>query len=132
MHPIHVLIAREGSPWERYDPIEHSLVELPTSIEGAAATRAFVEGVVPVGRGAVLGLVAEPGKTAAKYKNHESLVWRDAGVLLGYMSVVAEALELSFCPLGVIGQSQLTAYLTEPHGLHGAGLAILGAERFPP
>ena len=70
-------------------------------------------------------LVAEPGKTAAKYANSESLVWRDAGVLLGYMSVVAEALGLGFCPLGITGQAYVSA-LSADARLTGVGLAVVG------
>ncbi len=128
MHPIHVLIAREDGPWERYDPVEHVLVELPGSVESAAAGRTVAQSVVSVGCAVVVGLVAEPGKTAAKYENPETLVWRDAGVVLGYMSLIAEALELSFCPLGVTGQSQFADLLPNPTSLHGVGLALLGAD----
>ena len=72
--------------------------------------------------------MAEPGKTAAKYEHHETLVWRDAGVVLGYMSLVAEALGLSFCPLGLTGRPQLTEFLPESQAMHGVGLSVLGRD----
>ncbi|WP_169732561.1 hypothetical protein [Derxia gummosa] len=74
----------------------------------------------------MLALIVEPGKTAAKYVNPESLVWRDAGVVLGYMSIVAEVLGLSFCPLGITAHAELTNLFGPNECLFGAGLALLG------
>lgn len=125
MHPIHVLVARDGQPWQRYDPVKHALVEVRGSEAAAAGARASAGELVPLERGVLLALVAEPGKTAAKYSNHESLVWRDAGVVLGYMSLVGEALGLSFCPLGITGDVHVRA-LNAGERLMGTGLAVLG------
>lgn len=126
MHPIHVLFARSVGPWMRYDPVEHARIELPGSTDSAARCRAAAGRLVDLDQGVLLGLVAEPGKTAAKYENHETLVWRDAGVALGYMSLVAEALGLTFCPLGITGRPYLTEYLSDASVLQAVGLAVLG------
>jgi len=126
MHPIHVLISHEAGPWMIYDPVEHSIMELPGSINSAAANRNEAARLLSLDKGVLLGFVAEPGKTAAKYVNHETLVWRDAGVVLGYMSFVAEALGLAFCPLGISGQPYLTDYLSATDQIQAVGLAILG------
>jgi SagB-type dehydrogenase family enzyme len=125
MHPIHVLLAREAGPWLRYDPLEHALIELPGSGASAAACREAVRALVELGHGTLIGLIAEPGKTAAKYEHHESLVWRDAGVVLGYLSVMAEALGLAFCPLGSTGQPYLVAHLPNASALQAVGLAVV-------
>ncbi|WP_308389820.1 nitroreductase family protein [Acidithiobacillus sp. AMEEHan] len=128
LHPIHVLVSRSAGPWMRYDPVEHALIELPGSTNSAAAGRNAANRIFNLNQGVLLGLVAEPGKTEAKYDNHETLVWRDAGVLLGYMSLIAEALHLDFCPLGITGQTHLTDFLPEASRLQAAGLAVLGAD----
>lgn len=126
MHPIHVLIARETGPWLRYDPLEHALIGLPGSGTSAATCREVASSLVQLAHGTLIGLVAEPGKTAVKYEHHESLVWRDAGVVLGYLSVVAEALGLAFCPLGISGQPHMTAHLPNASALQAVGLAVVG------
>jgi hypothetical protein len=110
----------------RYNPTEHSLIELPGSSHSAAEGRAAASRVLELEHGILLGLVAEPGKTAAKYENHETLVWRDAGVVLGYMSLIAETLGLSFCALGITGQPYLTSYLPDACSLQASGLAVVG------
>ena len=126
MHPIHVLVAHVTGPWRRYDPVEHALVELPGSGASAAASREAAGLLIKLAHGALIGLVAEPGKTAAKYEHHDSLVWRDAGVVLGYLSVMAEAMGLAFCPLGITGQPYLTAQLPDASALQAVGLAVVG------
>jgi SagB-type dehydrogenase family enzyme len=127
MHPIHILVARDIGSWMRYEPIAHSLIELPGSTDSAAVAREVTNRIIDLGQGVLLGFVAEPGKTATKYENPETLVWRDAGVILGYMSVVAEALGLAFCPLGTTGRPYLTDYLTDAVTLQGVGMAVVGA-----
>lgn len=126
MHPIHVLLAREAGSWFRYDPLEHALIELLNSDISVAASREAAGSLVKLANGFLIGLVAEPGKTAAKYEHHATLVWRDAGVVLGYMSVVAEALGIAFCPLGITGQPYLTAQLPNSSALQAVGIAVVG------
>lgn len=127
MHPIHVLIARAQRDWQRYDPVEHSLIQLPQTLTFAAGARYQASDLVPMNHGVLIALAAEPGKTAAKYKHPESMVWRDAGVVLGYMSVVTEALGLSFCPLGLLGSEFVSDAVRGEPCIQAAGLAILGA-----
>jgi hypothetical protein len=127
MHPIHILVGASCAPWRRYDQVEHALVELRGSEANADLVRQRAAELFDVDRGLVLALVAEPGKTGSKYVNPESLVWRDAGVVLGYMSMVAEVLGLSFCPLGITADTELADLLGTTTLLFGAGLAVLGA-----
>lgn len=126
MHPIHVLLARAEECWMRYDPLEHALIEISGSRVAATLAREAADALVPLNRGVVIALAAEPGRTAAKYENADSLVWRDAGTVLGFMSVVAEALRLSFCPLGILGESHVSAAVGGDSRVQAAGLAVLG------
>lgn len=128
MHPIHVVCQRSaGMPWEWYEPLEHALVAIPGTEVLAQSARERAASILPTNEAVLVGLVAEPGKTAAKYECAESLVWRDAGVLLGYLSLVAETLGLGFCPLGMTGNLYL-APISSAGQLHGVGLAVVGAQ----
>lgn len=127
MHPIHILVARAGNDWYRYEPVDHSLVELPGTASSAQAARDAAEKLLVLGRGLLVALVCEPGRTGAKYEHPESLVWRDAGVVLGYLSIVAEALGMPLCPLGLTGDPYVRELIPARVGdLVGAGLAVLG------
>lgn len=126
LHPIHVLVARDRGALYRYEPSEHALIEIPNTASSATQTIEAAQQCLPGSNGTVIALVAEPGKTGSKYENPESLVWRDAGVVLGYMSLVAEALGLAFCPLGMTGRPFAMLGLPTPDALQGVGLAVLG------
>jgi hypothetical protein len=126
MHPIHLVCQRStGKPWERYDPLQHSLVAVPGSEGYAQEARAKAAHILPSDDAVLLALVAEAGKTGAKYEDGLSLVWRDAGVVLGYLSLVAEVLKLGFCPLGMTGDAYI-APISAQGQLQGAGLALIG------
>ena len=130
IHSIHCLVQEHGGEeWNRYDAIRHELVTLPGSSVAADEARQAANDVVPTGSASLIALVAEPGKSAAKYDFHESLVWRDAGVILGYFSIAAEALGLAFCPLGITGDPVISSTLDQQGRLRGVGLALLGASR---
>lgn len=126
LHPTHVLIGRDGGVLQRYDPSAHTLIEVIGSEAGSAEAFRAARASLELGRGCVLALVAEPGKTGAKYEHPDSLVLRDAGVVLGYMSVVAEALGLAFCPLGITGENLVVQGLPSAGALRGVGLAVVG------
>ncbi|MFZ6780430.1 nitroreductase family protein [Undibacterium sp. Ji83W] len=127
IHPIHVLVSsKKNRSWQRYVPTDHTLAGIEPIILSPEKIREAVENVVPPEDGTILLFIAEPGKTLAKYADGCSLIWRDAGVLLGYMSLVAESLDLNFCPLGITGEPW-ASHLDEEGRLVGVGMALLGS-----
>ena len=127
IHPIHLLLS-ENENWLRYDPDRHGLMPLERAGSVLAGLWQAVTQVVEPEAGTVLLFVAEPGKTYAKYECGDSLIWRDAGVLIGHMALVAEALDLNFCPLGITGEPWISR-LADQHQLVGVGAALLGSRR---
>lgn len=125
IHPIHLVFhLEETSGLARYDPWRHELVVVPHSEEMASSMRSAATNLV-AGGGTVVALVAEPGKTFAKYAQAASVVWRDAGVLLGYLALAAKALGMTFCPLGITGEPW-TSQLDRQGRLVGVGMGIIG------
>lgn len=127
IHPIHVIAnAPTDSKWWLYNPNEHRLEHLEKTDAALANVRSMLENLVPLGDATILLFAAEPGKTAAKYADACSLIWRDAGVLLGHLSLAAEALSLSFCPLGITGD-EWAKKLNQQGYLAGVGMALVGS-----
>lgn len=71
-------------------------------------------------------LLADRELTARSYKNPESLIWRDAGVALQTLALVAEAHGLAFCPLGILGQEGVGALLGQGDRFVAVGMAGIG------
>jgi SagB-type dehydrogenase family enzyme len=126
IHPIHVLIHRPGSLYcHRYIPEHHALAELANSEVISFQIRESLNNFFPCPDAAAIFFIAEPGKTAAKYLNPESLIWRDAGILQGTLSIVAAAMNLGFCLLGATGQT-IARSLDDEGRLQGVGIALVG------
>jgi hypothetical protein len=77
-------------------------------------------------RGTVIWLLAQPARTARKYRHPESLIWRDAGILIGTIALVAEALGVACTPLGPTGEPWLSRALGAQGCLAGLGGVLLG------
>ncbi len=125
IHPVHVLLCDPAeSRVSRYNGKRHALQLLDVAwphdlIESCRS-------VVPSDTAWIVLFVAEFGKTAAKYEDAFSLILRDAGVLQGVMAVAAEALDMSFCLLGLTGDPWVSS-LSEEGKLRGVGAALLGS-----
>lgn len=153
-HPVDVLVmrpepaagadgARAGSAspghefwW--YDGLRHTLRPLlpitpaaRAGMAGLAELPARILGAVPgLADATVLWHAAQFERTAAAYDGAESLVWRDAGCLLGVTVVVAAALDLACCPLGATGEPFVSAAVGAPGGeVLGVGGVVVGARR---
>lgn len=126
IHPIHLILGDKNNDWLRYDPDHHGLASLRTNGGVLAELWQAIEPVVDPEAGTALLFVAEPGKIYAKYESGNSLIWRDAGVLMGHMALVAEALQLNFCPLGITGEPWICR-LDVQRQLVGVGVALLGS-----
>lgn len=125
IHPIHILFTNKSVDfWWRYDPLAHCLQALDSSSHQALQQSNLV---LDCQQGYLMMFVAEPGKTAAKYRNPESLIWRDAGVIIGNFALATEAMNLSFCPLGITGEPWASK-LSEKGLLKGVGMAVVGSK----
>ena len=128
IHPIHLAIAEPGADrWARYDAFSHELVHFESNVSPAEVHEAM-QPLVETCSATLVLLVAEIGKTAAKYEDYASLIWRDAGALLATMGLSAHGQGLGFCPLGATG-SPWAERLLEQRGLAGVGAAFVGRLR---
>lgn len=126
IHPVHVVLHRpRDAALHRYDPNEHGLRRLHAVLD-VTTLRAAMHKVIDAPSATLLLFVAEPGLTESKYEAAASLVWRDAGVLLGAIAMAAEALSLNFSPMGVTGEPW-AGRLIPGAPLVGVGAAFVGA-----
>lgn len=127
IHPIHIVVKRPNcARWWLYEPRTHQLLELKHAPAKLSNLYDLSLQVLQGDQAIRFLFLAEPGKTLGKYQNGASLVWRDAGVLLGVMALTAAAQGLNFCPLGITGEPWAST-LADQGKLAGVGLALLGS-----
>lgn len=126
-HPIDILVLETERRPRLYDPVAHALVEVGVVNPGA------IEELVALSRrlanspgGAVVCFAVHPDRTASRYEHAESLIWRDAGVLLGICAVVAEGIGLNFTPVGATGTELLQRAFDADARLGGVGGFVIG------
>lgn len=130
IHPIHIfLISNLHKNLLRFDPFSFTLNAIQSEID-VNTIRKEVSTIVDVQDGTIVLLGAEYGKTAAKYNNPDSLIWRDSGILLCGLHMAATYLNMSFCPLGITGEPWVSK-LSEQSNLFGVGVAIFGRNPVP-
>lgn len=125
IHPVEVLLVQEARVF-RYEALGHELQVLRVSRPGSLrAFRQDCKEILPGAAGTALVLVGDGKRVDAMYERPSSLLWRDAGVLLQTLALVATAYGLAFCPLGILGGS-----VVDSIGLAGevraAGVALVG------
>jgi SagB-type dehydrogenase family enzyme len=129
-HPIDLLITGVNGRRDQlylYEPRKHLLVELALCDEQALlALNAQLETVLPHSPGITLWFAAQFGRTFGKYERGESLVWRDAGALLATLGLVAEALGLAFCGIGITGEPHIGRALGAEARISGVGGCQIG------
>ncbi len=126
IHPVDILLVH-GSSWVfRYAALKHQIEVLRISHRNPL--RSFVSDchqILPEALGTAIVFVGDMDRVAALYKRSESLLWRDAGVLLQTLALVATAYGLAFCPLGILGDLVVRS-LGLPERALAVGVAMIG------
>lgn len=106
-HPIDIFIIDKNKGKSQvflYQPVSHSLAQLKVDLERLNLFLGFLEEVLPIQEATIVWFGAQFERTLSKYKNGESLVWRDVGLLSATFALVAEALEINCCSIGPTGE----------------------------
>jgi SagB-type dehydrogenase family enzyme len=125
LHPIDVVLVHGASRAFRYAALTHHLETL--RVARPEHLRAFFNDcrqILPQASGTAIVLVGDLDRVAAVYEQPALLLWRDAGVLLQTLALVATAYRLAFCPLGVLGTPVAHA-LGLPARALGLGVALV-------
>lgn len=128
IHPIDIYVEDDVNVVMRYDPLRHCLGLVPgLSRREWRRRRAEVARAMRGKGGTMMLLVADAAAVAARYRNHESLVYRDAGCMIATLQMTAEALGLRCVPLGFLGEAlvktlRLDAKRYVPCGVLCAGM----------
>ena len=123
-----ILVQHPHSALQFYDPIAHALCDFGAPPLAVSQLSIEARKVVDAPDAAILWIAGDHALINAYYSEGESLLWRDAGILLFAISIVAEALRLGACILGLSGEPLISKLFGEH--LTGFGAVVLG-KRIP-
>lgn len=125
-HPIDIIVSMPSKERKLayYNPFDHSLNVITSD---QILVDNFVDHInecLETQEGTIIWFLAHQGRTAAKYDNPESLVWRDAGALIYCMQIACAALNLSSCAIGTLADPYIGKLFGEE--VISAGGIIIG------
>jgi len=103
LHPTHIVLAGPDDIWSAYVPARHALGQLRVDAAMATRLRAIARDCFCTDEATLIVLLTDADLVDHYYLNAQSLILRDAGVLLGHGSLVAAASGLGFRILGACG-----------------------------
>lgn len=127
-HPIDLLVVDPRRlTCAVYRPRENCLDTIGVNADSVKELVAAATRLLEPEEGILVWLVAQPGRTMMKYDHAESFVMFDAGALVATMSFAAQALGLSFCPLGTSGEPTISQLLRSRGKIVGLLGGVLGS-----
>ncbi len=127
LHPVNgVLLGRYADPIVYDDVADRFLSVGVVDTRQLASFFSSCRSVLPEASGHWIALMADSRDLSRLYSDHQSLLWRDAGAVIQTMAFVAEASNLAFCPLGILGQQAVDALAPRDSGFVGVGVVAIG------
>lgn len=126
-HPIDVLVGlNKGGEYllYLYQPLNHSL---RTLLIPAELQRAFIEDVKSTlffSESALLWFSVQNIRTASKYTDYESLVWRDIGAQLCCIQQASKYVGLDSCPIGYLAEETFSTLFQTNSLMSGGGMIV--------
>lgn len=126
-HPIDLLVGikeRGRRHLYLYQPIEHSLKRLNIKEKLQNSFFKDVEDTLPFGESVLLWFSIQYMRTASKYTDYMSLVWRDVGAQLCCLQQAAKYVGLDSCPIGYLAEETFQKMFQSEILLSGGGMII--------
>ena len=104
-HPIDIIVGlkeQNGRHLYLYQPLLHSLKRLAVTKELQNTFFRDVEQTLPLGESILLWFSVQYMRTASKYTDYMSLIWRDVGAQLCCLQQAAKYVGLDSCPIGYL------------------------------
>lgn len=126
-HPIDILVGlpeNEGRRLFLYEPLSHSLRRLNVLVELQREFFDDIDQTLPLGDSVLVWFSIQYMRTASKYNDYESLVWRDAGAQLCCLQQVAKYVGLDSCPIGYLAEETFEKMFNCATLISGGGMII--------
>lgn len=130
-HPIDVLVSiiqNENRFLFLYNPLIHSLRKLHIPLDVQKRFYTDVENTLLLGNSVLLWFSIQFMRTASKYSDPMSLIWRDVGAQICCIQQVAEFFNVGSCPIGYLAQDSFIRMFDETDKLLSGGGMIIGGK----
>lgn len=126
-HPIDILVGLPENAGRRlflYEPLSHSLRRLDVPVELQREFFDDINQTLPLGDSVLIWFSIQYMRTASKYNDYESLVWRDTGAQLCCLQQVAKYVGLDSCPIGYLAEDTFNRLFHCDSLVSGGGMII--------
>ena len=126
-HPIDVLVGLPEESGRRlylYQPLKHSLRKLTIPLGLEQEFYRDVEQTLPFGKSTLLWFSVQYMRTASKYTEPMSLIWRDIGAQLCCLQQAAKYMGMDSCPIGYLAQESFNNMFHTDKLMSGGGMII--------
>lgn len=126
-HPIDILVGMMDGGVRRlflYQTINHSLKRLGVKEELQAAFFDDIETTLPMGESVILWFSVQYMRTASKYTDYMTLIWRDVGAQLCCLQQMAKYVGMDSCPIGYLAEEAFYEMFQTDLLKSGGGLII--------
>ena len=126
-HPIDVMVVLTENGEKQlflYQPLSHSLRRLDIPIEKQRKFISDVEQTLPIGESVLLWFSVQYMRTASKYSDYLSLVWRDVGAQLCCLQQAAKYVGIDSCPIGYLAEDSFYGLFMSDKLFSGGGMIV--------
>jgi hypothetical protein len=126
-HPIDVLVGiKEGHRRHLflYQSLNHSLRRLAIADDLQNRFYNDVEQTLPFGDSTLLWFSVQYMRTASKYTDYMSLVWRDVGAQLCCLQQAAKYVGIDSCPIGYLAEESFAKMFHTDKLISGGGMIV--------
>lgn len=126
-HPIDILVGLPEKDSRRlfiYEPLSHSLRRLDVPIDLQREFFDDINKTLPLGDSVLIWFSIQYMRTASKYNDYESLIWRDAGAQLCCLQQVTKYVGLDSCPIGYLAEETFGKMFNSASLISGGGMII--------
>lgn len=126
-HPIDILVGIKKDGIRQlflYQPLGHSLSRLSIAYELQKTFYEDIEQTLPIGNSVLLWFSVQYMRTASKYTNYMSLIWRDVGAQLCCLQQAAKYMGVDSCPIGYLAEDTFKRMFRADKLISGGGMII--------
>ncbi len=126
-HPIDVIVGlpeRHKRCLYLYDALNHSLRRMNIAPQKQWVFQNDVEQTLPFGESTLIWFSVQYMRTASKYSDYMSLVWRDIGAQLCCIQQAAKYVGLDSCPIGYLAEETFDAMFGSDKLISGGGMIV--------